>query len=168
MHLICLLWLQMFVISNLIGQEKRLPVNWVLRSSLVLALPILMFHLYSGTLNNDESGTIYYHETETLEEKNINLTALWPHHEPLSTAAALCLSTLAANGLQLRVPHPPASQWPPPWVSQLNDSFCQLCVTARRFNPSFCTTPFSKPSSNRSSLQSCNWLPDFASSIQSQ
>ena len=168
MHLICLLWLQMFDISNLIGHEKRLPFNWVLRSSLVLALPILMFHLYSGTLNNDESGTIYYHETETLEEKNINLTALWPHHEPLSTAAARRLSTLAANGLQLRVPHPPASQWPPPWVSLLKDSFCQPCVRIRRCSPLFCTTPSSRPSSRRSSLLSCSWSPDFASSIQSQ
>ena len=104
MHFICLLFLQMLVdISSLISHAKRLPFNWVLRSSLVLALPILMFLLYSATLNNDESETIYYHETETLLEKKINLTALWPHHEPLSSTAALRLSTLAANGLQLRV-----------------------------------------------------------------
>ena len=94
----------LFDVSNLINHAKHLPFFWVLRSALVLALPILMLILYSTTLGNDESETIYAYETEKLEEKRINLTvALWPHHEPLSSAAALRLSTLAANGLQLRI-----------------------------------------------------------------
>ena len=93
----------LFDVSHSINHAKHLPFYWVFRSALVLALPILVLLLYSTTLGNDESDMIYEYETETLEEKRINLTALWPHHEPLSSAAALRLSTLAANGLQLRI-----------------------------------------------------------------
>ena len=93
----------LFDVSHLTNNAKHLPFYWVLRSALVLVLPVLMFLLYSTTVGNDESETIYDYKTEKLEEKNINLTALWPHHEPLSSAAALRLSTLAANGLQLRI-----------------------------------------------------------------
>ena len=91
----------LFDVSSLINQANHLPLNWVLRSSLLLAL--LMLLLYYATPDNYDSETIYYYKTEKLEEKKINLTALWAHHEPLSSAAALRLSTLAANGLQLRL-----------------------------------------------------------------
>ena len=94
----------LFDLSHLVNNAKHLSFYWVFRSSLLIALPILAFLLYLTTLGNDESETIYQYKTEILEKERINLTvALWPHHEPLSSAAALRLSTLAANGLKLRI-----------------------------------------------------------------
>ena len=82
MHLILLLLQMLFDVSHLTNHAKHLPFYWVLRSALVLALPILMLLLYSTTLDNDKSETIYQYETEKLEEKRINLIDNRPSVRP--------------------------------------------------------------------------------------
>ena len=104
-HLISLLLQMLFDVSHLTNHAKHLPFYWVLRSALVLVLPILIYYTTMGNdYQYDYQYNDYQYKTEILEKRRINLTvALWPHHEPLSSAAALRLSTLAANGLKLRI-----------------------------------------------------------------
>ena len=100
-HHICLLLLMFCDIPNLINHVKHLSFKWVLRSSFIVALPVFLVLLYSATITKDEPEIIYSYVAESPVAKNINLTALWSHHEPLSASAALRHSNLAANGLQL-------------------------------------------------------------------
>ena len=94
----------MFLLS-LINHAKHLPFNWVARAFCVFVVPTIMILLYTSAISKDLSETLYFSEAETGKiENRVNVTALWSHHEPLSSAAALRLSTLATNNnLQLRI-----------------------------------------------------------------